>query len=335
MVSKLDKKGTMIRIIGSTTLIFWILHKIEWGKIIEIAKEGSFPYFIAAALAIQITVVTSILKWKMLVDSSLRPDKKGDASVLKLGRYYYIGLFFNNFLPGSVGGDVARVFYLGRFTGIPIATASVAFERITSGAALVFIAIFSSLFMKTARPFLLPILVVAGMILLLFFLFAAWIKRGNANIGSSSANPNSRIIRWFIKLKSELFKIGEISVNYRKESFKWWLSITILSILFQMGLAWINHLLFLSFDIHIPFLDMLMIITLISVITMLPISVNGLGVREGCYVLFFKGLGVSNEIALTVSLLFFILVSLSSLAGWIFWMLERGKKGEISWESVH
>ncbi|MCL6570897.1 MAG: flippase-like domain-containing protein [Bacillus sp. (in: Bacteria)] len=326
MATKSDKKGLIIRVLGSTGLMLWILNKIEWSKIIEVAKAGSIVYFIAAAFAIQLTVATSIWKWKMLVDSSLNQDEKGDASVIKLGRFYYIGLFFNNFLPGSVGGDVVRVYYLGRITGIPIATASVAFERISSGAALVGIAIFSSLFMESARSFLLPILLGSAMVFLVFYLFGLWMKTGRLNKEITSVNSDTRINIWLMKLKSELFKIAEIALNYRKEGLKWWLSIATTSLLFQVGLAWINHLLFLSFDIHIPWLELLMIITLISVITMLPISVNGLGVREGCYVLFFKGQGVPTEIAITVSLLFFILVSLSSLAGGLFWMVERGRQ---------
>lgn len=114
MASIMEKRDLIIRVLGSTCLIYWILTKLEWSKVIEVATEGSLYYFIAAFIAIQLTVVSSILKWKMLVDSSLRQDKKRDASVIKLGRFYYIGLFFNNFLPGSVGGDVVRVYYLGR-----------------------------------------------------------------------------------------------------------------------------------------------------------------------------------------------------------------------------
>ena len=87
--------------------------------------------------------------------------------------------------------------------------------------------------------------------------------------------------------------------------------------LFQVGMAWINDLLFLSFGINIPLLELLVVITLISVITMLPVSLNGLGVREASYVFFFNELGVPEEIALSVSLLFFFLVSISSLIGGI------------------
>ncbi|MEH7013067.1 lysylphosphatidylglycerol synthase transmembrane domain-containing protein [Neobacillus niacini] len=323
METKLDKKGLVIRIGGSTLLILWLVNKFEWNKILEIAKQGSLFYIIAAAIAIQLTVAPSILKWKMLVDSSFNQvDKKG-ASFNKLGRLYYIGLFFNNFLPGSVGGDVARVYFLGRITGIPIATASVGFERITSGAALIAIAIFASFSMESAREFLFPIFLGTGIILLVFLLAGRWIKQESR---VKKEIPHTKDAIGLQKLKGALVKIGEAASDYRKEGIKWWLWIAILSILFQVGMALINHLLFLSFDISVPWVELLMIITLISVLTMLPISVNGIGVREGCYIFFFHELGVPDEISVTVSLMFFLLVSLSSLAGGFFWMVERGRK---------
>lgn len=325
METRLDKKGLIIRILGSTVLILWLFSKVEWKNIVEIASQGSLFYFIAAAIAIQVTVATSIWKWKILVASSINQDK-GGASFSKLGRFYYIGLFFNNFLPGSVGGDVARVYYLGRITGIPVATVSVGFERITSGVALVVIASIASFSMESARVFLFPIFVTTGIILFVFLGIRNWIKRDRTKTGVSSEVPISKLAKGIRNLKDELVKIGEAGATYRKEGMKWWLSVAILSILFQVGMALINHFLFLSFDIHIPWLEMLMIITLISVITMLPISVNGFGVREGCYIFFFKELGVPDEIAVTVSLMFFLLVSLSSIVGGLFWMIERVRK---------
>ncbi|MEH7251109.1 lysylphosphatidylglycerol synthase transmembrane domain-containing protein [Neobacillus niacini] len=321
----MDKKGLWIRIIGSSLLIYWLVSKVDWREILEIVKQGTLIYFIVAAIMIQLTVAPSILKWKMLVDASIRKiDQKG-ASFSKLGRLYYIGLFFNNFLPGSVCGDVARVYYLGRTTGIPIATASVGFERITSGAALVVIALLASVSMESARSFLLPMFLSIGIIVLLFLLLKRWIKRSNSKDVVLNKNPHSKA-KVLQKFKSELAKIGIAASDYRKEGIKWWVNVAVLSLLFQVGMALINHLLFLSFDIHVPFMEMLMIITLISVLTMLPISVNGIGVREGLYILFFTELGVSDEMAVTVSLMFFFLVSLSSLAGGLFWLMERGRK---------
>ena len=96
-----------------------------------------------------------VWKWKLLIDSSEKNKDRNGASMKKLGRLYYIGLFFNNFLPGSVGGDVVRIYYLGKKTGVSTATTSVLFERITSGGALVGIVILSAFFMDDASPYLL------------------------------------------------------------------------------------------------------------------------------------------------------------------------------------
>ena len=63
-------------------------------------------------------------------------------------------------MPGSVGGDVARIYYLGKTTSVASATTSVLFERFTSGFALVGIVLVSALFsgsIKTLFDFLITI----------------------------------------------------------------------------------------------------------------------------------------------------------------------------------
>ena len=125
------------------------------------------------------------------------------------------------------------------------------------------------------------------------------------------------------KMKQMLLNIAETTRVYQKESWLWWGMILLLSFLFQVGMAWINDLLFKSFGIDVPFLHLLVIITIISVITMIPVSLNGLGVREVGYVFFFQSIGVPDGVALSVSLLFFFLVTISSLIGGIFWLMER------------
>ena len=126
-----------------------------------------------------------------------------------------------------------------------------------------------------------------------------------------------------VKIKEMLLNIAETTRVYKKESWLWWGMILLLSFLFQVGMAWINDLLFKSFGIDVPFLHLLVIITIISVITMIPVSLNGLGVREAGYVFFFQSIGVPDGVALSVSLLFFFLVTISSLIGGIFWLMER------------
>lgn len=304
---------------------------INWQKMFEITRKASFSYLIWAFLAIQLTVLSSVWKWKLLITNE---NGRENVSLLKLGRFYYIGLFFNNFLPGSVGGDVVRVYYLGRVTGLSKAAASVAFERLTSGIALVAIALFSSFFLKTSKTVTLAVLLVAGIVILLGLLVYLLIKKGpKAKMPNSDEVINTKL-KGLNTVKKGFAQILQTIANYRRKGLFWWGMVSVLSILFQVGLACINQLLFLALGIHIPWLDLLMIITLISVITMLPVSVNGIGVREGSYVFFFQQLGVPSEMAVAVSLLFFFLVSVSSLAGGLFWISERGRQGEAVWKQA-
>ena len=57
---------SIVRIVVSTGLMAWLLTMIDWDEAFRVMREGSPFYFVAAFLAIQITVLTSIWKWKML-----------------------------------------------------------------------------------------------------------------------------------------------------------------------------------------------------------------------------------------------------------------------------
>ena len=311
----------LIRFIVSVGLMVWLVTMIDWDEAFRIMKEGSPFYFVLAFLAIQITVATSIWKWKMLIQSSEKKLRNDQVSPTYLGKLYYIGLFFNNFMPGSVGGDVVRIFYLGKKTGVATATTSVLFERITAGFALVGIVLISALFMDQSRPYLISLLILIGIAVALYIIIKLFMKKVTVTERDSSSQSKLSIL--MVKGKQAIIGIGDTAKNYRNESWQWWGMILLLSFLFQVGMAWINDLLFRSFGIEVSFLHLLVIITLISVITMIPVSLNGLGVREASYVLFFQSIGVPEGIALSVSLLFFILVTISSLIGGLFWLMER------------
>ena len=311
----------LIRFIVSAGLMVWLVTMIDWDEAFRIMKEGSPFYFVLAFLAIQITVATSIWKWRMLIQSSEKKLSNDQISPTYLGKLYYIGLFFNNFMLGSVGGDVVRIYYLGKKTGVATATTSVLFERITAGFALVGIVLVSALFMDQSRPYLISLLILIIIAVALYIIFKVFMKK--ATVTERNSSSQSKLSLLMVKGKQAIIGIGDTAKNYRNENWQWWGMILLLSFLFQVGMAWINDLLFRSFGIEVSFLHLLVIITLISVITMIPVSLNGLGVREASYVLFFQSIGVPEGIALSVSLLFFILVTISSLIGGLFWLMER------------
>jgi uncharacterized membrane protein YbhN (UPF0104 family) len=82
----------------------------------------------------------------------------------------------------------------------------------------------------------------------------------------------------------------------------------------------------ISLNMIIPFKIFLIIIPLILLITHIPISIGGWGVREGLMIFFLSGYGVSNESAIAISILAGLIQALVSLMGGIIWMIYKGSE---------
>lgn len=299
----------------STGLLVWLWFSVDRHAILASLKTSDPRPVLGAFLAVQLAAAASTVKWFFLVR-----DRPARVTLGKLFRLYYIGLFFNNFFPGSLGGDVARVLYLGRQTGVPKAAASVVLERLTGGLALVGILLATAGSLPGFRPYLSSILPLAGLLVaaLLGVLFY------QARPRTTDPEPTPTPGRTLASVGRLVGSLGRELTHYRGLGWRWWTGVALLSLAFQGALVGINGLLLRSFQVSLPWLELSATVCLISALTMLPLGINGLGIRETGYIFLFQRLGVAGETALSVSLLFFLLVLISSLAGGVFWLLERG-----------
>ena len=121
-------------------LLFSLLVDVNdvWTAIMAARPDG-----IALAIALIIlALLVSAIKWGILLRAQV-----ATISLPYLFNTYLVGLFFNNFLPSNVGGDVARIADIAKRTGkAPEATASVIGERLISGLALALTALIGLLF---------------------------------------------------------------------------------------------------------------------------------------------------------------------------------------------
>ncbi len=103
--------------------------------------------------------------------------------------------------------------------------------------------------------------------------------------------------------------------------------VLILSVVFQLMVVAVNYAIFKALGItSLDWWDTLYVIPITSVAAMLPVGINGYGVREGAYVALLASYQVSRGAAFTASLLFAFLVSLCSLyGGWTFMVHRRGE----------
>ncbi len=219
-----------------------------------------------------------------------------------LVRLYFIGGFFNLFLPTAVGGDIARAFYLYRYSGGNESTVStIIMERVLGILAMMCLSFTSVLLIHALMPGLLAsrlihvITVLFGCALAasaLFFHGAAerFVERMMPHRLSNRMAPVIAVVRSFLG-----FRRGA-----RALVSAFLVSLTIQAII--IASTWVIAL---SIGDDTPLIVFLMLLPIIWLVSMIPVSINGIGLREGAFVFFFGTVGMSGETALAISLIWF------------------------------
>jgi uncharacterized protein (TIRG00374 family) len=105
------------------------------GDVLKFLRAADLPAFLAAALLVFLSEGVSAFKWWLLIRQTGTPIPFG--SVLRI---YWIGMFYGTYLPGSVSGDAARVLLTRREVGLTAAAAAVFMQRNTGLAAMLALA---------------------------------------------------------------------------------------------------------------------------------------------------------------------------------------------------
>ncbi len=210
-----------------------------------------------------------------------------------------IGSFFNTFMPGVIGGDAVKVYYLYRETNMAnISFGSIFMDRYLGFVALLILCSFAfpfglNYFHGSKTEWLLP--------LAIFTFFLASFLIFGLRLGQK------------IKFLAEFYNYFHTYRSQRNKIIKG----LILSLIIQfLGITSVSVLAY-GLGENIPFLSFLIFVPLIILFAMLPVSISGLGVREGAFVLFFGLIGVRPETATSLSLLWFMSMAVAGLIGLI------------------
>ena len=116
-------------VFGFALGIFWICKGQRWGRLIEIFHRMNIGIFIfTLALFVIGQTLTSIRWWLLLKAQSIK------IGIWPAVRLNFLGWFYNNFMPGSVGGDLIRAWYVTKHTDKKVEAAlSVFVDRIIIG----------------------------------------------------------------------------------------------------------------------------------------------------------------------------------------------------------
>lgn len=222
----------------------------------------------------------------------------------------FIGYFFNNFLPTSIGGDVVKAYYAHKRTGEKLKTfVSVFMDRFT-GFLSVFIIAGFSLFISyriVKIKFLIAptIAILATMIFMLLIFF-------NKNL-ARLFKPLLRIVD-FLKLRKKIEDVYSAINTFSNKKIAILKAIAI-SITAQMIIFCILYLFARGMGTFIQLKMVLLFMPLVFILSMLP-SINGLGIREGAIFFLFSPY-VGEKSALALGILMFFLLFMAGVIGGI------------------
>lgn len=307
----MSKKKSLLqslKIAISVGLIVFLIWKISPGRLVPYIKGIDWAYLSASIAVFFLSSFLGAVQWYILLsESGINP---GFASVLKL---YLVGLFFNNFLPANVGGDAVKIFDVTKMGNDPYRVFAVTLlDRIFGIFGLCLLALSASLI-------LLPrgIIDNLGVYLLIF---AACVS------GVAVFMLNRRLARLVRRILTgiRLWNIGErLEIIFDQLGGLRKLrsvmgKVTALALVVQFLRISTHILVGRSIGIDISGMTPVLFfvfVPLLGLIMILPISINGLGVREGTGVLLFTSVGIGTEQALLVEFLTYVVMVAVSLAG--------------------
>ncbi len=248
-------------------------------------------------------------------------------SIWRLFSFNMVGMFFNNFLPTAIGGDVVRSYDLYRHTRCgKEAVATVFMDRFTGFSALLGVAAVAAFLghRHIGDPRItwsvISIFLIYGVVMLLLF-WERLMRRvvgllGKAGLGAVQKKVDGvyGVVSGFRSSPAALVQAIGISI--------------ILQILVILAF----YVLSLALHLSIPIRYFFIFSPIIWASSMLP-SLGGLGIREFTGVYFFTKVGVEQSQALGLSFMWTIMLVLLSLVGGFIFMLRRSVRMEDGWEA--
>lgn len=269
-----------------------------------------FYYFIIAlSIPLLISPFISCSRWKILLKAQGITE-----TIFSLIQINFISVFLGILLPSSIGYDAIRILIIEKRNRDKIGNggATVIVERFLGIYVLSVIGIIGSIYSVAnggSVNILYTIVLVNIIITLIFFVFRSEYLYARVSSLLSGTNKFAVFKRYFIKIYASFnsFDFKKIVV-----------SILPLIMLFQFSNIICGILIFKAFDITLPIYSHLAFFPLISIISIIPVSISGLGLREGAFVYFYGIIGIDGDISFLVSLIYyFLLMIIPAVIGFI------------------
>ena len=289
----------VLKLAVSSLALYVVFSKVDTVHTFSIMKGIGPLHFFSAVFLYIFSQLISSFRWKLLLSENF--------TIRRLFSIYMIGAFFGSFMPGIIGGDAVRAYYLNKKAKkMSLTLASIFMDRYIGYVSLMIIGISAApftlrFFGDSPYKWSMPVIFVA--FLTGSFLFF------NLQLGKKFRGV-SEFYEYFIALKT------------RRDAV---IKAALISFLVQFLNFFMVIILAAGMGQEISLLLLFVLLPIIITITTIPVSISGIGVREGAFVVLLGLIGVKPEIATSLSLAWFFSLFVGSLPGLVIYFILTKK----------
>jgi len=275
----INKRGILkflIKVVLTALAVYVVIRKIDLAETKRILLTANLFWLFLAL------IIFNLSKWISAVRLNLFFRRIGLNLAFKYNLIlYYVGMFYNLFLPGGIGGDGYKVYLLNKKFGTPVKSliGATLLDRINGMVALIFLAILLFLFVDFNYGGISWSYYLLGLMIITYPVFYLFVRLFFRRFSQSFLKPN----------------VASFGVQVSQ-------------LICAMLILW-------SLDIHTLYIEYLVLFLLSSIVAVLPFTIGGIGARELVFIFGANYLLIDKNTAVAFSLLFFILTAISSFSG--------------------
>lgn len=304
-----------------TLFLLWLVfHKLDWGGLGLALRQAGWWYLGLAFLLHVPGLLLSVWRWQYLLAHQGQKVGLADLSVS-----YLVAQFFNIFLPTSIGGDVSRAYDTGsRVKESNLRSLLVVMvDRLTGLASLLIIGSVSAVLGRRLIGDQPDIWAIAGLF------FAAFVGLGLLLARRDWLRGLGRLLfrlSWLRRSESKLRLMYETLENYSRQPRS--LAVPLV-LAFLLQVNFICHWYFIGRALHLPVPLGLyfVLVPIVEIVSALPVTISGIGLRENAYVFFLGQWGVDKAQAVALPLVYFAMRLMVGLIGGLVFVARRESDG--------
>jgi uncharacterized protein (TIRG00374 family) len=312
---------TAVKIVVSTALMAFLLNKLSVSELVHLVSKIDLRIFGGAIGCYFVSNLLGSYQWHQLLDASGISMSFGQAF-----RFYFVGLFFNNFLPANVGGDAVKVYDVTRSgSSVYQVIAVTLLDRILGVFSLCLLAVIATLYLARtdgSGPYLVYLVVfftcmIPALGLYFFKPLAKLVRRLVRVIRPLSLDSRiSSVLDYLSEFKGRKPLIARlVGLSLVIQTLR---VLTHVLVGLSLGVA-LNFTVLCQFFVFVPLLGLAMIP---------PITINGLGIREGLGILLFANAGLGETDAFAMEFLTYVGSVVVSLVGLLFFLSRRPRENQ-------